>query len=66
MCQWAVAIEHRTTLTSPSSRRSLKLLLLILRFGELGKQKTQLVNEYSRSIAYEANCAMMTAMGPAT
>ena len=49
--------ERRTT--SPSSRNSLKDLLLTLRFGELGKQKKQLVREYKASIAYCASCVML-------
>jgi hypothetical protein len=35
--------------TSPSNRRILKLRLLILSCGELGKHTMQLVNEYTTS-----------------
>lgn len=43
-------------LTSPSNRRILKLLLLILSWGDPGKQLMQLVRVYTRSRKY---CAMM-------
>lgn len=42
--------------TSPSKRKILKLLLLILSVGEPGKQTMQLPSQYIKS---ETTCAMM-------
>jgi hypothetical protein len=44
--------------TSPSNRSILKLRLLILSCGELGKQTMQFVNEYTTSRKYVPNDPM--------
>jgi hypothetical protein len=45
--------------TSPNNRRILKLRLLILSCGELGKQTIQFVNEYTTSRKYVPNDPMV-------